>query len=316
MNPLTDPADLLIIILDLNPSSWSNFKHQSTSSEEFIELTSFLETVLVFSNTHLSIRHENSLAIYASMIGTSELLYSTLENGVKNDSVSGHRDSNTYQTFRVLDDCVSDCVKKLMKVNDQDLKSGQPTGTVNALAKALCHINRVTKEETRPKDSLKPRILIISISPDSPGQYIPMMNCIFSAQKSCIPIDVCKITGEDAVFLQQASYLTNGIYYRLEKPKALIQYLTMIFLPGVSIRKSLNLPQQEEVDLRAACFCHRKIIDLGYVCSVCLSIFCTPIPVCSTCRTKFPMSTLKRLMATKPKVKAKSVHQLGSQVGA
>lgn len=40
-----------------------------------------------------------------------------------------------------------------------------------------------------------------------------------------IPIDVFKVTGEDAVFLQQAAHLTNGIYYRLEKPKAMIQYL-------------------------------------------------------------------------------------------
>ena len=43
------------------------------------------------------------------------------------------------------------------------------------------------------------------------------------------------------------------------------------FLPGPSARKYLFQPMQEQVDLRAACFCHRKIIDMGYVCSVCLS---------------------------------------------
>jgi len=31
------------------------------------------------------------------------------------------------------------------------------------------------------------------------------------------------------------------------------------------------LPDQEQVDLRASCFSHKKIIDIGYVCSVCLS---------------------------------------------
>lgn len=31
------------------------------------------------------------------------------------------------------------------------------------------------------------------------------------------------------------------------------------------------------------CFCHKKTIDMGYVCSVCLSIFCKHHKKCSTC---------------------------------
>lgn len=45
-------------------------------------------------------------------------------------------------------------------------------------------INRLGKDNDKKKDPLKPRVLMISISPDSPGQYIPMMNCIFAAQKA------------------------------------------------------------------------------------------------------------------------------------
>ena len=45
----------------------------------------------------------------------------------------------------------------------------------------------------------------------------------------------------------------------------------MAFLPGPFARKYLTAPTQEQVDLRAACFCHRRIVDIGYVCSVCLS---------------------------------------------
>lgn len=45
----------------------------------------------------------------------------------------------------------------------------------------------------------------------------------------------------------------------------------MTFLPGPSARRHLTQPTQDQVDLRAACFCHRKIVDIGYVCSVCLS---------------------------------------------
>jgi transcription initiation factor TFIIH subunit 3 len=74
----------------------------------------------------------------------------------------------------------------------------------------------------------------------------------------------------------------------------------MTFLPPLPIRKVLAVPTQDKIDFRAACFCHKNIVDIGFVCSVCLSIFCQPVPVCSTCRTKFPIKTLQRLNASRP----------------
>lgn len=38
-------------------------------------------------------------------------------------------------------------------------------------------------------------------------------------------IDVCKIFGPDAVFLQQAAHLTGGSYIYLERRDALLQHL-------------------------------------------------------------------------------------------
>ena len=77
----------------------------------------------------------------------------------------------------------------------------------------------------------------------------------------------------------------------------LLQFLTWLFLPGPSLRKALGAPPAVRVDYRsvrpqgltqsdlcrAACFCHRQLVDVGYVCSVCLSIFCKFNPVCTTC---------------------------------
>lgn len=37
------------------------------------------------------------------------------------------------------------------------------------------------------------------------------------------------------------------------------------------------------VDFRASCFCHKRTIDVGYVCSVCLAIFCKQMPSCLIC---------------------------------
>lgn len=169
-------------------------------------------------------------------------------------------------------------------------------------------INRIEKDDVTPP--LKSRILVLSVSGETSAQYIPIMNCIFAAQKAvsdgrrhhhhlgdalalrytgcrqyvadassilptqAIPIDVCQIYGKDTVFLQQAAHLTKASYYRLERRSGFLQYLLMAFLPGPAIRKHLHLPTQEQIDLRAACFCHKKIVDIGYVCSVCLSSEC------------------------------------------
>lgn len=82
---------------------------------------------------------------------------------------------------------------------------------------------------------------------------------------------MCKIYGEENAFLQQASNITGGVYVRVENTQALLEYLMMAFLPDRYARNYLNLPSQDQVDFRAACFCHKRIVDIGYVCSVCLS---------------------------------------------
>lgn len=45
----------------------------------------------------------------------------------------------------------------------------------------------------------------------------------------------------------------------------------MGFLPDQTSRKHLILPTQVNVDFRAACFCHKRVVDIGFVCSICLS---------------------------------------------
>ena len=44
------------------------------------------------------------------------------------------------------------------------------------------------------------------------------------------------------------------------------------------------------MDFRASCFCHKRSIDQGFVCSVCLSIFCEKCEKCSTCHTTFQVA--------------------------
>jgi len=298
-----DKASHLSVILDLSPTQW-HLSGQTTNSHP-ISLSSFLSQLLAFLNMHIACKDENTLAVFGALPGKSSLLYSSTSL-IQEERIDA-ADANTYRPFKILDSTVMNSILEQVEAIGE-LEGELPIGLVGALTKSLCYINKNTNPSsstsTRTAQDIAtlpdPRILIISVSPDQSASYIPIMNSIFSAQKLKVTIDVCKLFGAESVFLQQAAHLTGGSYIFLERPDALLQYLTMSFLPPPSIRQLLSVPTQEKIDFRAACFCHKRIIDIGFVCSVCLSIFCQPVPVCSTCRTKFPIKTLQRLNASKP----------------
>ncbi|EFJ52198.1 hypothetical protein VOLCADRAFT_79384 [Volvox carteri f. nagariensis] len=120
-------------------------------------------------------------------------------------------------------------------------------------------------------------------------QYIPVMNAIFSAQRAEVLLDAVVLATEDSSFLQQAAHLTGGLYFKPAGAGALLGLLLNYFVCDTSTRKQLDVAQELGVDFRASCFCHKYVIETGYVCSVCLSIFCQPSRACSTCGTAFTM---------------------------
>ncbi|KAI9834133.1 MAG: General transcription factor IIH subunit 3 [Phylliscum demangeonii] len=251
-------------------------------------------------------------------------------------------DANKYRPFRLVEESVMSRLATLIRSTAAaDVAHTNATMMAGALTLALAFINKQTLiyAETNgvgragsggrgsgaangPSSSdavpdadeaggslqgLQSRILVVSVSEDSAGQYIPVMNCIFAAQRKRIPIDVLKLAST-TTFLQQAADGTRGIYMALDAPRGLLQYLMMAFLPDQVARRHLVLPTQVQVDFRAACFCHKKVVDIGFVCSICLSkeakvlvldddghpaltpshtVFCEPPPgaECLTCGT-------------------------------
>ncbi|KAL1939789.1 hypothetical protein VTO73DRAFT_9489 [Trametes versicolor] len=297
-----DTPSHLSVILDLSPTQWA-LSAQSTNPPG-ISLETFLSQLLAFLNAHIACKDENTLAVFGALPGESVLLYSS--TGEVTASDDGPTDSNTYRPFKTLDATVMKSLAERLE-SFGDAAEEAPIGIVGCMTKALCYINRITSNTTAagpneddPTTSIDPRILVLSVSPDQSSTYIPIMNSIFSAQKLKVTIDVCKIFGADNVFLQQAAHLTGGAYVQVDRTDALLQYMMMSFLPPPAIRQLIAVPTQDRVDFRAACFCHKRIVEIGFVCSVCLSIFCQPVPVCSTCRTKFPIKTLQRLNVSRP----------------
>ncbi|XP_037387532.1 general transcription factor IIH subunit 3 isoform X2 [Pygocentrus nattereri] len=181
---------------------------------------------------------------------------------------------------------------------------GHQTDTLLAgsLAKALCYIHRISKELDAGQD-MKSRILVVKAAEDCALQYMNFMNVIFAAQKQNVLIDAC-VLDSDSGLLQQACDITGGLYLRIPQKTALVQYLLWVFLPDADQRSQLVLPPPVHVDYRAACFCHRNLIEIGYVCSVCLSIFCNFSPICTTCETAFKIPLPQMMKPKKKKLKA------------
>ncbi|KAM9194334.1 general transcription factor IIH subunit 3 isoform 3-T3 [Dugong dugon] len=279
-----DELNLLVIIVDTNPIWWGK---QALKGSQFT-LSKCIDAVMVLGNSHLFMNRSNRLAVIASHIHESRFLYPG-KNGRLGDffgeagnppsefNPSGSKDGK-YELLTAANEVIAEEIKDLM--TKSDIK-GQHMETLLAgsLAKALCYIHRMNKE-VKDNQEMKSRILNILI-------------------------DAC-VLDSDSGLLQQACDITGGLYLKVPQMPSLLQYLLWVFLPDQDQRSQLILPPPIHVDYRAACFCHRNLIEIGYVCSVCLSIFCNFSPICTTCETAFKISLPPVLKAKKKKLKSTS----------
>lgn len=268
-----------------------------------------MSDILVYINAHLSLNNSNRAVVLAAHPTGARFLYPA--NNGKETPQKVAQGQLMYRQFREVDDTV---LNEFAKVLEEPLDASKAKGSAisGALSLALAYINR-SKEKEDAEVSSYGRILLLSVSGELASQYVPTMNAIFAAQRMHIPIDVCQLAGE-TVFLQQASDSTNGVYIQIKHPKGLIQYLMSAFITDSGLRPHLNLPTQRDVDFRAACFLTNKIVEIGYVCSVCLCII-SQVPTteeCPMCGTKYEaasLAALKRVpvVGVKKKKKKKKV---------
>uniref|UniRef100_A0A2C9L141 General transcription factor IIH subunit 3 n=1 Tax=Biomphalaria glabrata TaxID=6526 RepID=A0A2C9L141_BIOGL len=294
-------SSLLVIILDTNPIWWG----KKRLSGEKLSLTHCVDSVAVLANSHLMLNHKNKLAVIAAHTDHSVFLYPRPPS--EHTSPPKAPLDGQFEVFNQVENQLRSEIKKLIASDKQKLDEmfepvELPSDSLvaGAMCKALCYIHRLGKE-CPIGETLTSRILIIKGSEDCPSQYMNFMNAVFTAQKQNIIIDAC-VLDADSGLLQQACDITGGTYLKIPQPLGLLQYLTWVFLPDFEMRSKMTLPPRAQVDYRAACFCHRNLIDIGYVCSVCLSIYCTFSPICSTCQTTFKILGPQKLMKKKKKI--------------
>jgi len=169
------------------------------------------------------------------------------------------------------------------------------------LCAAVCHINR--RRVTAPRHSS--RVLVFQAGSDVAADYIALVNAIYTCVRLDVPIDSVNLAyspptkslrdsssdlqpPSHALVLQQAALVSGG-RHSTPNPRqraALLEFLLTVCLPDNAARStSLLLPLSAGADLRAHCFCHAQQQSLGWVCPVCLAVWCSFAERCGTCGT-------------------------------
>lgn len=175
-------------------------------------------------------------------------------------------------------------VRHLSSAPDASESPEPPSRLSGALSMALAYAARARRDERR----MTSRVFVLTASPDDPSQYVAAMNCVFAAQNGGVAVDSLVVGREHSLVLQQAAHLTSGVYSRCRDGGALLQLLLGVYTAGAACRRHLRMPQLGSVNNCASCFCHNVTVDTGFVCPVCLSIFCRPTFACATCGMRFP----------------------------
>ncbi|KAF4976462.1 hypothetical protein FZEAL_6862 [Fusarium zealandicum] len=319
-----DTPSLLSIILDTNPRAWA-------AIGDVLPMTRAIANILVFVNAHLAFSNANQVALIAAHVDRAQWLYPSPPRPAHDaagdvamkDAPSTHTppaSANKYPQFAQIEAAVLASVRKLMDQTTEADLSSTTTQLSGALTLALCHINKAAQALSSPTANLddsrrtnttapptvRGRILVISVSDSEPSQYIPTMNAVFAAAHAQVVVDTLSLSG-DPTFLQQACFNTGGTYIAATHPQGLLTYLMFGLIADTEAREALVAPAHDTVDFRAACFCHGRVVDTGFVCSICLSNFCE-LPQnseCLTCGTKLTLGNYGAKPAVVPRKKKK-----------
>ncbi|KAK9096030.1 hypothetical protein Sjap_021527 [Stephania japonica] len=227
----TDDVSLVVVLLDTNPFFWG------ATTFPFSE---FLRHVLAFLNSILLLNQLNQVVVIATGLSSCDYVFDSSAPSKVEGLESGRMPVLYSRVLQRLEEFVGSDERSVRSNGGR--RRGGTLAVVGVVG--LLDIQRVFRSgalHPQPRGS-----------PDGPEQYVAVMNAIFSAQRSMVPIDSCVIGAQHSAFLQQASYITGGVYLKPPKLDGLFQYLSTIFATDLHCRSFLQLPKPVGVDFRAS----------------------------------------------------------------
>lgn len=190
--------------------------------------------------------------------------------------------------------------------------SAKPTSLAIVLTRMILHLHRQERDLGADRedeadlemptflgsDNFPGRIVIFSATPDVTSHTMAGLNAIFAAHKQNITIDCVFLSStRSSHTLQIAADLTSGYYFNIHNTDDLKKIILARLLVDTSLREEMKLPRLATVSNKATCFCHKRLISVGYVCSVCLSVFCEPSSLCQVCGVTFAEESIPSPLA-------------------
>lgn len=285
-----DRCELLCMILDLTPIWWLRYPEST--------IMNFIDTIVSFASIFLTFSNKKELAIIGVVPEKSEYIYTT-------DMKCDIETPITYSKNRYLQFAENKIRENIFRLIAESSSLVNHVNLSGGFIKSLCYFKRMLKvhDSQNNQSDFSGRFIVVRTGLiDSSASFMSMMNGVFTAQKHGICIDVCILNMDDSVgiaaapsdidkanVLRQSVDMTSGIYLTIGKMRDLLQYFITLYLTDVDDRKFLTMINNSNVDIdfRASCFCHGTLVSVGYVCSLCLAVFCQYSSLCACCWAVF-----------------------------
>ncbi|KAI5190405.1 transcription initiation factor TFIIH subunit 3 [Nematocida minor] len=102
------------------------------------------------------------------------------------------------------------------------------------------------------------------------------VKCAFTARKLNIHVD-CVVPNDG--FVSQISDVLKRPAFCISSEESLFEYLLGIL--------SLDFGKISRKTSQRFCICHSQEIKTGYLCPICLGLYCKFVPLCKNCKTRF-----------------------------
>ncbi|XBW38185.1 hypothetical protein QEN19_003777 [Hanseniaspora menglaensis] len=225
-------SSLLVLAIDLQ---------QLLQFDEENDVSTIMKNIIVFINAHIAYSSSNKVCcIINDDRNGVEFLY---PNEDEEDESTEVLNGDMYQGFKKVNESIMRKLAKVVEKHKEEVLGSSTSkkkrsSLAGVISCGLTYIHRILKDSI----SIRARMVVVTgqtlhSNIIQSHQYIPIMNCIFTAMKLKCPIDVLKIndininknTAKSNSFLQQATDATNGIYLEINSTNGMIQYLTTIF---------------------------------------------------------------------------------------
>ncbi|VWU51086.1 RNA polymerase II transcription factor B subunit 4, putative [Hepatocystis sp. ex Piliocolobus tephrosceles] len=294
--------NVIIIVIDVNFIIWCEgivIQFDKKLSKN-IKLWDLLKSIFQFIRLYCHMSNSERICLIAASSTRCKIIYENYISYAKNNLTQK--------------DIYSDMYDKLINfIKDTKDYKHVESNMSSALAIALCYNKRMCTLY----EHINTRIFLLDISKHNfyTKQYTQLMNIAYNAKRKDIIIDVFSLNYKTKL-LEQICNITNGLY--IDKDiflnmsctdninDILTQTIIFWYLPSKNARKYFSNTYLNEDTNIAVCSCHNKQVDIAFICSCCLSIYCSEKDtntdrdriVCSICKTRFTKHLLRNKTVT------------------